>query len=241
MRDSRAPARMGHGTSGMISVIMPVLNEQKALPATLDALRRQPGAFETIVVDGGSSDRTLEILAQYPWTKVISAHRGRARQMNAGACVATGEWLLFLHADTLLPDGALARLRAWHDRQDIEAGGFRHRFSGDRSSLRLISWIDNLRCRYSRIIYGDQAMFIRKGLFMTLGGFSEQATMEDVEFCERLLSVTAPRLIADPVITSSRKFEQMGIWRSFLRVAVILVRHQLGLRVPRGRFFSDIR
>ena len=225
----------------MISVIMPVLNEQKALPATLNALHQQSGEFETIVVDGGSTDRTLEILTLYPWIKVIGAPKGRAQQMNAGACVATGEWLLFLHADTLLPDGALNRLREWHDAHDISAGGFWHRFSGDRPSLRLISWIDNLRCRRSRIIYGDQAMFVRRGLFMTLGGFSERATMEDVEFCERLNQVTRPRLVRDPVITSSRKFEQMGIWRSFLRVAVILFRHELGLTVNRGRFFTDVR
>lgn len=225
----------------MITVIIPVFNEQKALPETLNALRKQPGEFETIAVDGGSSDRTLEILSLYPWIKVISASKGRAQQMNAGARIATGEWLLFLHADTLLPDGALARLRKWHDRQDIEAGGFWHRFSGDRTSLRLISWIDNLRCRHSRIIFGDQAMFVRRRLFMTLGGFSEQATMEDVEFCERLTLVTEPRLVPDPVITSSRKFEQMGIWRSFLRVAVILLRHQFGLTVNRGRFFTDVR
>ena len=225
----------------MISVVIPVFNEQKALPATLNALRQQPGEFETIVVDGGSSDRTLKILTLYPWVKVISASKGRAQQMNAGACDAVGEWLLFLHADTLLPDGALARLHEWRDQREIEAGGFWHRFSGERCSLRLISWIDNWRCRNSRIIYGDQAMFVRRQLFMTLGGFSEQAVMEDVEFCERLNQFTKPTLVRDPVITSSRKFEQMGVWRSFLRVATILFRHELGLTVSRGRFFSDIR
>lgn len=225
----------------MISVIIPVFNEEKVLPATLNALRLQSGAFETIVVDGGSTDRTLEVLASYPWTKVSRARKGRASQMNTGACLATGEWLVFLHADTQLPDGALARLRAWHNRPDIKAGGFWHRFSGDRSSLRLISWIDNLRCRHSRIIYGDQAMFIRRDLFMTLGGFSEQATMEDVEFCERLTQITKPQLVREPVVTSSCKFEQMGVWRSFLRVAVILIRHELGLAVNRGRFFTDVR
>ena len=225
----------------MISVIIPVLNEEKALPATLNALRQQPGAFETIAVDGGSTDRTREILARYPWVKVTSARKGRASQMNSGACSATGEWLVFLHADTRLPDGALARLRAWYNRPDIKAGGFWHRFSGDRPSLRLISWIDNWRCRHSRIIYGDQAMFIRRDLFMTLGGFSERATMEDVEFCERLNQVTKPELVREAVITSSRKFEQMGVWRSFLRVALILIRHELGMVVHRGRFFTDVR
>ena len=225
----------------MISVIVPVLNEQKALPTTLDALRQQPGEFETIVVDGGSSDRTLEVLSRYRWAKVIDSNKGRAQQMNAGARIAGGEWLLFLHADTLLPDGALVRLQGLNDRQDIEAGGFSHQFSGDRLSLRLISWIDNFRCRRSRIIYGDQAMFVRRRLFMALHGFSEQATMEDVEFCERLTRVTEPHLLPDPIITSSRKFEQMGICWSFFRVAVILLRHELGLSVNRGPFFTDVR
>jgi rSAM/selenodomain-associated transferase 2 len=233
---------MGDGRDRMtISVVIPVFNEVHGLPDTLGALRRQAGDFETIVVDGGSTDGTTRLLSHYAWVRVLSATKGRASQMNAGARAASGDWLLFLHADTLLPDGALTMLDDWKDRRDIQAGGFRHRFTSDRLGLRLISWLDNWRCHRSRIIYGDQALFVRRRLFAALNGFSERAIMEDVEFCERLTRVTRPKLVCDPVITSSRKFEQMGVWRSFFRVAVILSRHELGLKVAKGPFFSDVR
>lgn len=233
---------MGNGLACMmLSVVIPVFNEERALPDTLNGLRQQAGDFETIAVDGGSTDGTLDVLSDYAWVRVVSASKGRASQMNAGARVAIGDWLVFLHADTLLPDAALRTIGGLHDQREIQAGGFRHRFSGQGPGLRFISWLDNWRCRQSRIIYGDQAMFIRRPLFDALGGFSPQAVMEDVEFCERLTGVTTPILLRDPVVTSSRKFEQMGVWRAFFRLAVILSRHQLGLKVNKGPFFSDIR
>ena len=225
----------------MISVVMPVYNEELSLPDTLASLESQPGDFEIIAVDGGSSDATKALLSEQASVKLLDSAKGRAVQMNRGAREAKGEWLLFLHADTLLPGGALARLNQWEPDQELQAGGFKHQFSGDGIGLRLISWLDNLRCRHSRIIYGDQAMFVRTDLFHQLGGFPEDVVMEDVAFCERLVEVTEPRLLPDRVITSSRKFEQMGVWRSFLRVALILARHELGLTVNKGRFFADVR
>jgi len=225
----------------VISIVIPVYNEEQALPATLARLTAHAGDHEVIAVDGGSSDGTASVLARHPTVRVLHAAKGRATQMNAGAAKAHGEWLLFLHADTLLPIGALARLNRWEADASIQAGGFRHRFSGDRWSLRLVSWLDNLRCSWSRIIYGDQALFVRRALFERLGGFPEKAVMEDVEFCERLLDETRPVLLDDAVITDSRKFEQMGVWRSLARVTTLLVTHRLRLP-PAGRsFFSDIR
>lgn len=225
----------------MISVIMPVFNEERALPNTLVQLFRQPGNYEVIAVDGGSTDTTEDVLAGFPQIKVLKAAKGRAKQMNKGAAAATGEWLLFLHADTLLPAGVLARLNGWEKNQAIQAGGFRHRFSGDRWSLRFVSWLDNLRCGITRVVYGDQAIFVRRTLFEQLGGFPEDSVMEDVAFCEKLVRVTQPLLVPDHVITDSRKFEQMGVWRSLFRVWAIQIRQEMGLPIKERRFFSDIR
>jgi rSAM/selenodomain-associated transferase 2 len=225
----------------MVSVIIPAFNEEYALPATLRHVLEQPGTYEVIVVDGGSLDRTYEIARQESRVRVLSAMKGRAPQMNAGARYACGEWLLFLHADTVLPDGALARLNTLETDHAVHAGGFLHRFSGTDWRLRLISVLDNFRCRRSRIIYGDQAMFVRRMLFERLGGFPDQPILEDVAFCEKLLRTVTPVLLAPPVITDSRKFVKMGVWRSFARVLLIILHVEFRLPIVPRVFFQDIR
>jgi len=234
----------------MISVVMPTYNEEKALPGTLQALFAQPGEYEVILVDGGSVDRTKEIITELmpnPQSSalspihLLSAPKGRASQMNAGAQQATGEWLLFLHADTVLPDGAIQRLNDMESDLSIQAGGFMHRFSGDDWRLRFISFLDNFRCTRSRIIYGDQALFIRRALFAKLGGFPNQPILEDVAFCEKVIKETTPRLLYPPVITDARKFLQMGVWTSFIRVLLIILHVEYRLPVLPRVFFQDIR
>ncbi|MCP9472955.1 MAG: TIGR04283 family arsenosugar biosynthesis glycosyltransferase [Nitrospira sp.] len=225
----------------MVSVVIPAYNEERALPSTLDALFRQPGEYEVIIVDGGSCDRTIEIARSFPDVQVIAAPKGRASQMNAGAGWARGEWLLFLHADTVLPSGAIRRLNGMEADISAQAGGFRHRFSGDDWRLKLISLLDNVRCVRSRIIYGDQALFVRRTLFEQLGGFPNQPILEDVAFCERLITVTTPLLFSPPVITDARKFVKMGVWTSFLRVLAIILHVEWGIPVLPRAFFQDIR
>jgi rSAM/selenodomain-associated transferase 2 len=225
----------------MISVIIPAYNEEQALPATLRGLFAQPGDYEVIVVDGGSTDRTREIVHGEPRASLLRAPKGRASQMNAGAREARGEWLLFLHADTVLPDGALAKLNRLESDRAVQAGGFFHQFSGGDWRLLLISFLDNFRCVRSRIIYGDQAMFVRRELFERLGGYPDQPILEDVAFCEKLIRVTRPLLLEPPVITDSRKFVKMGIWRSFARVLLIILHVEFRLPVLPRVFFQDIR
>lgn len=225
----------------MISVIIPAFNEQRALPGTLDRLYAQPGDFEVILVDGGSADGTRIIAGRYPGLRITVAPKGRASQMNAGAAKARGEWLLFLHADTLLPENALARIAELPP--SVSAGGFRHRFSGSGFGLRFISLVDNIRCSGSRIVFGDQAMFVHRSLFQRIGGFPDVERLEDVAFCEELVRHTRPLLLDQTVVTDSRKFVQQGVWRSLLRVGVILLCVSLGRRLPDFslRFFEDVR
>lgn len=225
----------------MITVVIPAYNEEKALPGTLQALFAQAGEFETILVDGGSTDRTVAIARSFADVSVRTAPKGRASQMNAGARQAIGEWLLFLHADTELPAGAIQRLNDMESDHSIQAGGFMHQFSGDDWRLRCISVLDNFRCTRSRIIYGDQALFVRRALFERLGGFPNQPILEDVTFCERLIKVTEPLLLFPPVITDARKFLKMGVWRSFVRVLLIILHVEYRLPVLPRMFFQDIR
>jgi rSAM/selenodomain-associated transferase 2 len=226
----------------MISIIIPVLNEERALPATLQrvfAQQADAASYEVIVVDGGSTDATADIVAREPGIAWQVAETGRARQMNAGAHKASGDWLLFLHADTLLPDDALQTISVLP--ADVQGGGFTHRFSGSTRGLRLVSWLHNFRCRRTHVFYGDQAMFVRRQLFFELGLFPDEPILEDLLFGEKLASATRPVMLDSTVITDSRKFEQKGVWLSLMRVLLILISHELRLPIPARRFFANIR
>lgn len=221
-----------------ISVIIPTLNEEARIGATLASVLPQRPA-EVLVVDSHSSDTTVAIAAAMIGVRVLQADKGRARQMNAGAAAARGDWLLFLHADTLLPPSALERISV--QPEGILAGAFRHRFSGDDWRLRLISRLDNTRARLTRIAFGDQAIFVRRTLFERLGGFPPCDVMEDVAFGELLRKVTTPVLLREEAITDARKFEQMGVWTSLARVGVLLAFHRLRLPLVGRSFFKEIR
>jgi rSAM/selenodomain-associated transferase 2 len=226
----------------MLSIIIPVLNEEKALPATLEHLLPQIDNDEVIIVDGGSTDKTLHICKGHQQLNTIRGKTGRASQLNAGANIARGDTLVFLHADTHLPAGALQTIKNTLSKDNHQAGGFRHSFGSTDWRLRLISFLDNRRCLQTKIIYGDQAMFIRRGLFEQLEGYPDSKQLEDVYFCEKLVKYTKPVILDLYVETDPRKFIKMGIWRSLYRVAVIQSKHELGIPVADNYpFFADIR
>ena len=229
-------------TVSLISIIIPALDEERALPATLDAVLAQPVELEVIVVDGGSVDCTVAIvetaLAPDPRLQLLRAVRGRALQMNAGADVARGGWLLFLHADTLLPENGLTVIE--NQSEGVQAGCFTHRFSGAGTMLRILSWFHNHRFGITRVIYGDQAMFIRRRLFEKLGGFPVRP-MEDIAFGLKLRAATRPVMLPEVVTTDSRKFDQMGHWRAVTHSVFLLLRFHFGADVSGDRFFRDYR
>ena len=152
---------------------------------------------------------------------------------------ASGDWLLFLHADTWLPAGTLQAIANLEI--DIATGGFRQQFSRPHWFLALVSRLHNWRCNRTRVIYGDQALFMRRDLFTRIGGFPDRAELEDVHISERMHAFTRPVLMQETVITSSRKFEQRGPYRCFFDIVVIMCCHELRLPVLRRAFFSEFR
>lgn len=199
-----------------LSVVVPVLNEAQELPGLLERLLPViRNGSEVIVVDGGSDDGSAE-LAQRAGFTVLRSARGRARQMNAGAALATGSVLLFLHADTRLPDAAEGSVaQGLLDGKHVW-GRFDVHISGRAFMLRVVSRLMNIRSRLTGIATGDQAMFVTRIAFDSLGGFPDQPLMEDIELSKRLLALSRPVCIAHCVTTSGRRWERRGIWRTIL-------------------------
>lgn len=217
----------------MLSVIIPVLNEAKNLERTLLRLRTVCSADEVIVVDGGSEDGTTSLVGQFPWVTYLSGRRERASQMNAGAAVANGDILLFLHADTLLPAGAnTAILEALND-PDVVAGRFDVGFDNSRLVFKIIACFINLRSRLTKICTGDQALFVKRNIFEELGGYVDIPLMEDVEFATRLKRRGRMCCLHLRVTTSARKWEQGGILRVVLLMWAIRFSYFIGVSPDR--------
>lgn len=199
-----------------ISIIIPVRNEAQALAEHLPALQPLRAAgHELIVVDGGSSDNGA-LCCDGQVDQLLSSPPGRALQMNAGAALATGDVLLFLHIDTRLPDAALQALAQGFARPDILWGRFDVRLSGERRVFRLIEYMMNLRSRVSGVATGDQALFVRTAVFRQLGGFPPIPLMEDVALSKRLRQRAPPLCLRQRVTTSSRRWESHGVGQTVL-------------------------
>lgn len=195
-----------------VSAIVPALDEGAVVAATLRALApvRAHGG-EIIVVDGGSGDDTVA-RARPLADRVLAAPRGRARQMNAGAAVAGGEVLWFLHADTLIDATAVDDLVRELANGPHEWGRFGVRLSGRRTLLRVVAWSMNLRSRLTGIATGDQGIFVRRAAFDAVGGFPDQPLMEDVALSRLLRARGRPACLPVRLTTSSRRWEHDGVW-----------------------------
>jgi rSAM/selenodomain-associated transferase 2 len=200
----------------MLSIIVPCLNEAEVIGQALAALAplRARGA-EIIVVDGGSSDGTVERAASLA-DRVIDAPRGRASQMNAGAARARGEIMLFLHADTLLPESADALIVDGLKRSRRGWGRFDVVISGGNPLLRVVAWLMNARSRLTGIATGDQAIFVTRSLFTAAGGYPEIALMEDIALSKRLKRFGQPLCLRHRLVASGRRWEKHGVVRTIL-------------------------
>lgn len=199
-----------------LSIIVPLLDEAAALPLLLQRLSAlQDDGCEVIIADGGSTDGSVAI-AEHAGFTVVHAQQGRARQMNAGAASASisNHALLFLHADTCLPDGAIDLIASALKKSCW--GRFDVRIDGRAPMLKVIAGMMNWRSRLSGIATGDQAMFVSRAAFDQVNGFPDQALMEDIALSTRLRALARPACIRHRVLTSGRRWEQRGLWRTMV-------------------------
>jgi len=223
-----------------LSIIVPALDEAAAIEACLAPLQalRARGA-EVVVVDGGSADRTAALAAPLA-DRVIDSPRGRARQMNAGAEASRGEALLFLHADTVLPDSADAAVRG-----AIESGARWGRFdvtiAGADPLLAVVGAMMNARSRLTGVATGDQAIFVRRDAFRAAGGFPDIPLMEDVALSKRLKRAGRPACLRARVVTSGRRWERHGTLRTVLLMWRLRLAYALGAdpRQLAGRYGTE--
>ncbi|PNW29629.1 UNVERIFIED_CONTAM: glycosyltransferase, partial [Euhalothece sp. KZN 001] len=197
-----------------LSVIIPVLNEEKTIAQTLEHLQKT--AVEIIIVDGGSTDNTVEIAQNMGIKTILSPEPGRSNQMNTGAKYAIGKVLLFLHADTKLPHNYLQYIEESLEKPNTIAGAFLLKIESQNPLLRIVEKGVNARSRLLQMPYGDQGIFLKKETFETIGGFPDIPLMEDFQLMLTLKKQGKIRLAKAPVITSARRWEKLGVIKTTL-------------------------
>lgn len=228
-----------------VGVVIPTLNEEKVIGRNLAALLLDPQIQQIVVVDGGSTDCTQKIVTdmiqseldpqKLRWQSSVS---GRGCQMNAGAQLLTTEWIVFHHADSLLPKQAG---RCVSDLPEtISWGGISHQFHPGNWKLDFISALHSYRCRRSGVVYGDQSMFVRKTFFDALDGFNE-SELEDLKFSDHALTSCPSHLLPQRVKTESRKFRQIGEFRALAQTISIILRYERKRHVGHEKFFENFR
>lgn len=208
------------------SIIIPTFNESATIQTSLLKLQTSRNYAEIIVIDGGSSDSTIELALPYAH-QVLTSERGRARQMNHGAEHASGDILIFLHADTELPENALWLIEQHLTSQKVW-GRFDIQLSDDAFIFKIIAFMMNWRSRLTGIATGDQVLFIHKTAFDTVGGFPEIRLMEDIALSQVLKQISAPICLKAKVKSSVRRWRQFGIYKTILLMWSLRLRYWLG-------------
>jgi rSAM/selenodomain-associated transferase 2 len=218
-----------------ISIIIPVLNEAAIIKQTLEKLR-QYSEIEIIVVDGGSQDETVAIthrvhfaIAKSSAQVITVIGKGRAGQMNAGANLAQSEILLFLHADSQLPDNFIDLVTETLQQDQTIAGAFELAIDGSSMSLRWVEMLVKLRSHFLSLPYGDQAIFISKSAFIEAGGFADLPIMEDFEFIQRVKRKGRIAIAPAKVRTSDRRWQKLGVWQTTLINQLMIAGYYLGI------------
>jgi rSAM/selenodomain-associated transferase 2/rSAM/selenodomain-associated transferase 1 len=223
----------GRNPAGELAVIIPTLDEEEFLPRLLSDLGDLPQPSRVVVVDGGSADRTPEVAAGAGAT-VLHTPPGRARQLNAGAASVSSPWLLFLHADSRLPPGTRTALGRWLEKPSLEgAAHFRFRLDARGPGWTFIEWGQRLRERLTGLVYGDQGLLISRRRWEAMGGIPEIPVMEDVETVRRLRRNGGLDRIDAPLVTSRRRYEEVGVVRGLVRNASLITLYRLGVSADR--------
>jgi len=216
-----------------LAIVIPALNEAANLSRLLPDLARDCPGADIVVVDGGSGDDTAAVVARRPGPRLLESARGRAVQMNHGAREAGGDTLLFLHADTRLPDGAARAIEQTLAEPGVVGGRFDVAFDNERPLFRVIAWLMNTRSRASGICTGDQAIFVRRADFEAVGGYPDIPLMEDIELSRRLKRRGNLRALRLRVTTSARKWEREGPLRTIGLMWALRFLHLCGVAPAR--------
>jgi len=224
-----------------LCVVVPMLNEGSAVRETLNALRRGAPNAEIVVVDGGSVDQSVDMAGKLA-DRVIAASRGRARQMNAGAALGSGEILAFVHADTRVPSSFEKDILDAVGESGVVGGRFDIELDDPSFAYRLIGDLISLRSRITKTATGDQAIFVRRSVFEALGGFPDLDLCEDLDFSRRLKRTGQVACLHSRVTTSARRWRRDGLARTVLRMWAIRALYLLGVPPSRlKRIYADTR
>ncbi len=224
----------------MVSIIIPVLNEENNISQLLNTLSGLRGEKEIIVVDGGSEDRTVELASFL--VDVIESPKGRAPQMNAGAEKARGDILWFVHSDSIVEEGSLKAIEESISNGNIGGGFSLYFYDSENFFMKYIAFTSNLRSSLARLFFGDQGIFIKKECFFIAGGFPNIAIMEDFEFSLRIRKIGRMKRLKEKIGTSSRRFTSNGILKTFLFMQKMKILYMMGISPEKlSKMYREVR